>query len=167
MVCLLLLKFILMKLLSILCTVLLGSTLLSQTAGAQVIPGKRTVLAEPETWKPKQLIEPADLVALMHNSKAEKPIIFNIGVVQNIQGAQNMGAASEKENLKRFQAALQKLPKSTFLVVYCGCCPFEKCPNIRPAFKTLNNLGFNRARLLNLPVNLHTNWISKGYPMGQ
>ena len=76
-----------------------------------------------------------------------------------------MGGVSEKENLQKLNNALSKLPKSTFLVVYCGCCPFERCPNIRPAVTLLKNLGFKNGRLLNLPTNLKQNWVDKGYPL--
>ena len=94
-----------------------------------------------------------------------KPVIFNIGVMENIPGARSTGAASEKANLDAFKKALIKVPKSTMVVVYCGCCPFEKCPNVRPAFQLVKDLGFINARLLNLPTNLKTDWLSKGYPV--
>jgi hypothetical protein len=49
-------------------------------------------------------------------------------------------------------------------VIYCGCCPMLKCPNIRPAYSTLKELGFTHIRVLSLPTNLHTDWVSKDYP---
>ena len=76
-----------------------------------------------------------------------------------------MGAASEKENLERFKKALKALPKTSLVVVYCGCCPMERCPNVRPAFQALQSAGFTNARLLNLPTNIKVDWINKGYPM--
>jgi rhodanese-related sulfurtransferase len=76
-----------------------------------------------------------------------------------------MGGASEKANLEKFKIALSNLPKTTQVVVYCGCCPFEKCPNIRPAFNLMKAMGFSNGKLLNLPTNLKQNWIAKGYPV--
>ena len=119
------------------------------------------------TWTKNELIEPAALAAIIKNPKAAKPLIFNIGVVDDITGAKNMGAASEKENLARFKKTLAKLPKNTPIVVYCGCCPFDRCPNIRPAFQALKEGGFSKGKLLNLPTNLKTDWISKGYPLAK
>lgn len=119
------------------------------------------------TWTKNELIEPAALAAIIKNPKAAKPLIFNIGVVDDITGAKNMGAASEKENLARFKKTLTKLPKNTPIVVYCGCCPFDRCPNIRPAFQALKEGGFSKGKLLNLPTNLKTDWISKGYPLAK
>jgi thiosulfate/3-mercaptopyruvate sulfurtransferase len=50
------------------------------------------------------------------------------------------------------------------LVIYCGCCPLAACPNLRPAYKALSDLGFSRLRILNLPENFGTDWASRGYP---
>ncbi|MHB1177690.1 MAG: rhodanese-like domain-containing protein [Daejeonella sp.] len=135
-------------------------------ANAQQLPGKGlTGINDP--WSKNQLIQPNQLAMLINNPKAAKPLIFNIGVVEDIKGARNMGAASEKENLERFKKVLAKLPKNASLVVYCGCCPFEKCPNIRPAFKALQSGGFTKGRLLNLQTNIKTDWINKGYPLAK
>lgn len=133
---------------------------------AQSIP-QTGQLGKENNWTKKMLMEPSALASVIRNPKAKKPLIFNIGVVQDIKGAKNMGAASEKKNLVLFTNALKKLPKSSTVVVYCGCCPFDKCPNIRPAIKALKEGGFINARLLNLPANIKTDWISKGYPMAQ
>lgn len=118
-----------------------------------------------DTWTKSQLMAPASLAALINNPKASKPVIFNIGVVENIKGARKMGGASEKENLEKFKRALTSIPKTTPVVVYCGCCPFDRCPNIRPAFAALKAAGFKNGKLLNLATNIKTDWISKGYPL--
>lgn len=132
---------------------------------AQTVPALPRTPGKPINWTQAQLIQPAALVALMKNPQAKKPVIFNIGVMENIPGARKTGAASEKPNLDALKKALVKVPKSTMVVVYCGCCPFEKCPNVRPAFQLVKDLGFINARLLNLPTNLKTDWLSKGYPL--
>ncbi len=118
-------------------------------------------------WKESDLIQPLRLAAILENPKAKQPMIYNIGVSNDILHTKNVGAASETENLEKFKKQLTLLPKNTYIVIYCGCCPFEKCPNIRPAFTALQSLGFTNAKLLNLPVNLQTNWVKKGYPLQQ
>jgi hypothetical protein len=50
------------------------------------------------------------------------------------------------------------------VIIYCGCCPFDKCPNIRPAFAALKEMGFKNARLLDLPKNIKADWLDKNYP---
>jgi rhodanese-related sulfurtransferase len=118
-----------------------------------------------DNWEAKDLIEPSVLASMLNDKKAKQPVIFNIGVVEDILGSKNVGAASKKENSDRLKENLKGLRKNTLVVVYCGCCPFDKCPNIRPAFGMLKSMGFSNGKLLNIPNNLKQNWISKGYPM--
>lgn len=125
----------------------------------------RQSLDKRDTWTQKDLMQPADLAASIANPKSKKVHIFNIGVVEDIKGAKNIGGASDKANLEKFKQELSKLPKSTQVVVYCGCCPFERCPNIRPAFNLMRGMGFINGKLLNIPTNLKQNWIDKGYPL--
>ena len=132
---------------------------------AQTFSNNKQSLDKQNLWTQKDLIQPSELAALIANPKAKQALIFNIGVVDDIKGAKHMGAASEKEKLEKFRQALTSLPKSTLLVVYCGCCPFERCPNIRPAFNMMKSMGFTNGELLNLPTNLKQNWIDKGYPL--
>jgi len=134
-------------------------------SNAQTSINTRQSLDKRDTWTQKDLIEPSVLAAIIANPKAKQAMVYNIGVVENIKGARNFGAASEKENLEKFKKTLSGLPKTSFVVVYCGCCPFNKCPNIRPAFNMMKSMGFVNGKLLNLPTNLKQNWIDKGYPL--
>ena len=134
-------------------------------ATAQISQNTSKSLDKQNLWRAKDLLQPADLASTLRNKKSKQPVILNIGVVENIEGAKNIGAASKKENLEKLKGSLKNLPKNTMVVIYCGCCPFDKCPNIRPAFSMMKNLGFSNGKLLNLPVNLKQDWISKGYPM--
>jgi hypothetical protein len=118
-----------------------------------------------EPWTDKQLKEPAALAAAIKDPKAVKPVIFNIGPVNQIKGAIQIGAVSDDANLDLLRKKLAALPKDKEVVIYCGCCPFQRCPNVRPAFELLKELKFTNAKLLNLPNNLKTDWISKGYPV--
>lgn len=145
--------------------IILFSISASSISLAQTTLNTNQTLDKKDNWTQKDLMEPSTLAAIISNPKAKQAQIFNIGVVDDIKGAINMGGVSEKENLGRFKIILSKLPKSTFLVVYCGCCPFERCPNIRPAVNLLKTMGFTNAKLLNLPTNLQQNWISKGFPI--
>ncbi|RYE25855.1 MAG: hypothetical protein EOP45_04415 [Sphingobacteriaceae bacterium] len=69
--------------------------------------------------------------------------------------------------MKKLSSAVHLLPKTTSVVVYCGCCPFNKCPNIRPAFTALQKKGFTDVKVLDLPTNLKVDWSSKGYPLAE
>ncbi len=39
-----------------------------------------------------------------------------------------------------------------------------KCPNIRPAYRALKELGYTHIRVLSIPTNMHDDWYTKGYP---
>lgn len=116
-----------------------------------------------DTWKQDQLIKPLTLSDLIKTGNS--PVIFDIGPVGRIQGAIEIGGVQEDQNFERFKAVVAKVPKNKQIVVYCGCCPFKNCPNIRPTMKYLNEAGYTQAFLLDLPQNLKTDWIDKGYPM--
>ena len=105
------------------------------------------------------------LAATIADAKAPKPVIFNIGPVQQIKGAIAIGPTGVADNLEKLKQQLAKLPKDKEIIIYCGCCPFRRCPNVRPAFELLQKMKFKNAKLLNLPTNLNDDWISKGYPM--
>jgi len=134
----------------------------SNISKAQQIPSAQL---QSNPWTKSQLMEPSVLANMIE--KGQKIRIYNIGVVEDIKGATHLGAASEKQNVEKLTKVIKGLPKNEMIVVYCGCCPMDKCPNIRPAFKALNDQKFTKAYLLNLTVNLKTEWINKGYPLAQ
>ena len=118
-------------------------------------------------WTEKQLMPPADLAAMLINPKATLPVIFCIGPSNAIKGAVNIGPAKEKANLDKLKEQLMKLSKDTSIVIYCGCCPYKPCPNVRPAFSLLNEMKFTNHKLLDLPHNFKTDWIDKKYPVSE
>lgn len=144
---------------------LLFIVLIPLISHAQTSAGTMPTLGISNPWSEGQLLEPSILVAAIKSGETETPVIFNIGPVEDIKGAKHIGAVSNAENLEKLKNAVVALPKNTAIVIYCGCCPFIKCPNIRPAFLELKKLGFTNVKLLNLPTNLKTNWIAKGYPL--
>ena len=119
----------------------------------------------PEPWTASQLLAPADLAAVINNPNSKKPIIISVGPGALIKNSLDMGPVHEKENLDKLKQQLSRLPKDADIVIYCGCCPFEHCPNIRPAFILLNEMKFSNAHLLNLEHNIKTDWVAKGFPV--
>jgi len=120
-----------------------------------------------DPWTPQQLLAPADLAKVLNNPKSPQPIVYCIGMDAVIKGSINVGPAMKAENLNNLKQKLNKLPKNSQIVVYCGCCPFSRCPNIRPAMKLLQDMQFTNYKLLNLPQNVKVDWIDKGYPMSE
>ena len=103
-----------------------------------------------DPWTNAQVLEAADLVREMGNSKG---------------GSAPAGTASKVEGLAELKKWAGALPRSTNLVIYCGCCPFDRCPNIRPAYTEVHDLGFTHVRVLVLPTSFAADWVEKGYPM--
>ena len=118
-----------------------------------------------EPWTSDQLIQPENLAAIIKDSIAAKPLIIDAGPAGSIKGAVKTGPVKEKENLNNLKKILSKEDKERLIVIYCGCCPFKVCPNIRPAFELLTKMNFINHKLLNMPNNLKTDWINHGYPM--
>jgi hypothetical protein len=83
---------------------------------------------------------------------------------KHIVHAINAGPGYNAEGISLLKKAVANLSKDTDIVVYCGCCPMVKCPNIRPAYRALKELAFTRIRVLNIPTNMHTDWFGKDYP---
>ena len=122
-------------------------------------------IVQNEPWKPEQLMPPSELAARISSPVAVKPLIISVGPAGLIKGSMEAGPAQEKENLDHLKKILSKESKDREIVIYCGCCPFKDCPNIRPAFSLLNEMKFTRHKLLNLPKNLKVDWIDHNYPM--
>lgn len=118
----------------------------------------------PINWTKEQLMEPADLAQAITTNK-DVPLIYSVGPGASIPQSVVIGPVHENANLETFTKGLASLSKDANIVVYCGCCPFEHCPNIRPAIAALKGLHFTNYKLLNLSHNLKADWIDKGYPV--
>jgi len=124
--------------------------------------------AATDPWTPSQTVQPADLVKELGDSKTAPTVVFvgfgRLFTAGHIPGAQNHGMAGSEAGLQELKTWASSLPRSTKLVIYCGCCPMDRCPNVRPAFTTLRDLGFTKVRVLLLPTDFAVDWAGKGYP---
>ena len=102
------------------------------------------------------------------NSRQAPPVICVAFPVlyrsKHIAGAIFAGPGSKQEGLDSLKAAVSVLPKDSPVVIYCGCCPMVKCPNVRPAYSLLKQMGFTKVRVLDIPSNMHLDWFSRGFP---
>src|SRR5882672_1670612 len=121
-------------------------------------------MQDEEPWTPSQLLSPSDLAKTINDPQAKQPYVFCIGPGAVIKGSIDIGPTRDSSNLNKLRQQLSALPKDAVVVIYCGCCPFNHCPNIRPAFTLLNEMKFTNPRLLNLEHNIKLDWIDKGYP---
>jgi thiosulfate/3-mercaptopyruvate sulfurtransferase len=122
-----------------------------------------------ETLPASQLVQPADLVHELASANSDaRPTIVYVGFRTlfaggHIPGATFHGSASTEQGLADVKKWAASLPRTTNLVIYCGCCPFERCPNIRPAFALLRDMGFTHLRVLELPTSFAADWADKNY----
>lgn len=120
----------------------------------------------PVNWTNDQLLQPSDLATTLKDNK-EIPVIISIGPGAIIPHSRDIGMIKEEENMKKFKRELENLPRDTSVVIYCGCCPYEHCPNVRPGIQVLKEMKFTNYKLLDLPHNIKIDWINKGYPTTQ
>ena len=117
-----------------------------------------------QNWTKDQLLPPAELAATLKSEK-NIPVIICVGPGASIPHSIDIGMTNDAENIEKFKEVLSKLPKDTSIVFYCGCCPYERCPNVRPAIYILNSMKFTNFHMLDLPTNIKVDWINKGYPV--
>ena len=113
------------------------------------------------------LIRPEELAKALQS--AARPTVLNVGprmiyVQAHIPGAEFIGPANKSEGLEKLRARVGSLPRDSFVVIYCGCCPWEHCPNIRPAYGELKQMGFTRLKVLYIATSFGSDWVEKGYP---
>lgn len=115
------------------------------------------------------LIQPEELVKVLQSPHGPRPLVLQVGVKVlfvhgHIPGAEYVGPGSSPEGIEKLRKRVANLPRDTFIVLYCGCCPWSHCPNIRPAGAELQKMGFTNTKLLYLPTSFQHDWIEKGYP---
>ena len=114
------------------------------------------------------LVQPADLAAELKDPKLQKPVILHVGFRKlyaqaHIPGSDYAGAGGDDDGLKSLSERVAKLPKDGPIVIYCGCCPWRKCPNIAAAYDKLRDLGFTQVKALYMANDFGTDWVDKGY----
>jgi thiosulfate/3-mercaptopyruvate sulfurtransferase len=124
----------------------------------------------PEPWTASDVLQPAELAQLLSNPKSKKPLILCVGFdflyrQAHIPGAEYHGPGGKPQGLDNLKQRVERLPHSQSIVLYCGCCPWTHCPNIRPAFSTLHEMGFSHVKVLSLPTDFSTDWAKKGFPI--
>jgi hypothetical protein len=121
-----------------------------------------------EPWTAQELLEAPELAQRLKSG--EKPLLIFVGPpylyrTKHITGALDAGMASKPAGIDSLMALVKGKPPATEIILYCGCCPMNVCPNIRPAVKALKDAGFTKVRLVSIPNRLADDWTSKGYPV--
>jgi thiosulfate/3-mercaptopyruvate sulfurtransferase len=115
------------------------------------------------------LIQPGELASQLA-AKGAQPAIFHVGPNllyrgKHIPGSIYAGPAAKPEGLELLKKAAGKLPRNREIILYCGCCPWDKCPNIKPAVEALKQMGFTRVKAMYVENTFAKDWTEKGYPV--
>jgi thiosulfate/3-mercaptopyruvate sulfurtransferase len=113
------------------------------------------------------VVEPKDVAASL--SKAGAPVVLYVGPnvlyrSKHIPGSIYAGPGATPAGLEVLRTAVAKLAHNRDIVIYCGCCPWDHCPNIKPAMEMLKSSGFSKVKAMYLPENFKSGWIDRGYP---
>ena len=122
-----------------------------------------------DPWDEAEAMPPADLVPLL-GDVTPAPAVVYVGFKPlyrpgHIPGAPLHGPTSDPQGLEDLRRWAERIPRSTMVVIYCGCCPIDKCPNVRPAFTLLKTMGFTNLHLLRLTTSFAADWVEKGFPI--
>jgi len=141
-----------------------GTVAIALTSGvlayqASLIPGSR-------------LINPDDLVKILRSPNSTKPLMIQVGshvlyTQAHIPGSEYIGPASSESGLQLLRKRVEPLPRNKLIVIYCGCCPWSHCPNVKPADDALKTMGFTNVKVLYISNNFGADWVEKGFPVAK
>ena len=115
-----------------------------------------------------RILRPEALAKLLQSGKY-KPLMLQVGshtlfLQAHIPNSEYVGAASTDAGLQQLRKRVDSLPRNKLIILYCGCCPWSHCPNVKPADDALQSIGFKNVRVLYISNNFGTDWVDKGYP---
>ena len=150
--------------------ILLNRNQIVLTVAALVVIAATAAAYQASTIEESHRIGPEELVKILQASNAEKPLLLHVGfhvlyLQAHIPGSEYFGPGSDPHAIARLRKRVESLPRNKFIVIYCGCCPWNHCPNIKPAHDALIAMGFTNVKALYLADNIATNWRDKGYPV--
>ena len=118
------------------------------------------------------VLEPDGLNKVLQSSTGEKPLVLQVGFdvlyrQVHIPGSEYAGPASKEDGMQVLRKRPESVPHDKFIVLYCGCCPWDHCPNVKPAYDAMKKMGFTNVKVMHVANNLATDWIDKGFPISK
>lgn len=117
-----------------------------------------------------RLMQPEELVKILQTSGSQQPLMIQVGshvlyAQAHIPGSEYIGPAASDAGVQQLRKRAESLPRDKFILLYCGCCPWSHCPNVKPAHDALLEMKFTNVKVLYIADNFGTNWVDKGYPV--
>lgn len=118
------------------------------------------------------LVQPAELAAILRKPSAATPLVLQVGshvlyTQAHIPGSAYAGPGGEDSGLQLLRDRVAKVPHGAAIILYCGCCPWSRCPNVAAAYDQLHALGFTHVQVLYIAENFGANWVDAGYPVSK
>lgn len=147
----------------------IGKMQINLILGAMVCFSVAQALGQATAIPAAQQISPEQLSNLLQGPNTRKPLLLHVGshvlyAQAHIPGSEYIGPGSTEAGLQQLRKRVDSLPRTKFIVLYCGCCPWGHCPNVKPANDSLRAMGFTKVKVLYIADNFGTNWVDKGYP---
>ncbi len=132
-------------------------------------PGGAAARTAADPWNASQMIEPQRLAQTLSGAQGHGPVVLYVGPIVlyrsgHVPDARRIGPAGQVAGMQLLMKELEGIPRDTEIVLYCGCCPWEDCPNIHPAFVAAQKMGFGKVKVLHIAHNFKLDWLDKGFP---
>ena len=149
--------------------VLVGSVAIAQTSNKTTAKTSQSASARADSVAADTLIQPNELAGRVVGPAAHRPVLVHVGFDAlykggHIPGSVYAGPTSEPEGIAALKKTLKPMSRQKEIVLYCGCCPWEDCPNVRAALAAARSMGFKHVRTLYIPRSFQQDWVDKGLP---
>lgn len=146
---------------STICLLLTCALLTFAVAGLRAQEPSSSVIPKSELLQPEELSQQLTTVY-------SKALILQVGSRMlfdqaHIPHSEYAGPTARPEGIDKLRARVKDLPKDQSIVLYCGCCPWNRCPNIGPAWTLLHEMGFTNVKALYIADNFGKDWVAKGF----
>jgi thiosulfate/3-mercaptopyruvate sulfurtransferase len=146
-----------------------GKAAISAPAAAQATSSQVAGAGKAAELPAAVQIEPKSLAELLGDSKRQKPVVLHVGFKNfydqaKIPGSDYAGPGSKPDGLELLRKRVSSLQHKQLIVLYCGCCPWDKCPNAKPAYEALHALGFTNVKVVHIAENFGADWVNAGLP---
>lgn len=132
-----------------------------------------SLAAQPAASIPaEKLVQPEQWAAKIKDGSAASTLMFHVGFKTmfdqaHIPGSQYAGPGNSGAGLQVLRDRVAQVEKDSPILIYCGCCPWVRCPNMAGAYEALVELGFTNVKALFIEDNFGKDWVEKGYPTGK
>lgn len=137
---------------------------------ATTLAGQAALAAQPATSIPADiLVQPAQWAAKVTDGSASKTLVLHVGFKTmfeqaHIPGSEYAGPGNTGAGLQVLRDRVASSPKDAPIVIYCGCCPWTRCPNMAGAYEALKEMGFTNVKAIYIEENFGKDWVDQGYP---